>query len=352
MLSSTDLNKIPVKNLYYMLCYAWDHLQEKDFARVAREDEKDIKHLLARILLVKLRSLMRRGFYKDYIVLQEETPTIRGKILFQESLNTFSFHRARMHCRYEEMDYDILHNQIIKSTLHTLLQSSELDKSLKDEVLQVYKYFARIRLIELHHSHFEKIRLHRNNRYYQFVLDICRFLYESLLLHEVRSGEETFADFDRNPRAMARLFEEFVRKFYKYEAHLYRVYRENIYWDAEGDDLSYLPIMQTDISLENKERKIIIDTKYYRQTLREHRGAEKLASENLYQLFAYLNNVKKEHKPVLGILLYPTTGKELNLSYHLKEYPVHIYTVNLNRHWHYIHKRLLTIINQWDKGTG
>ena len=129
MLSSTDLNKIPVKNLYYMLCYAWDHLQEKDFARVAREDEKDIKHLLARILLVKLRSLMRRGFYKDYIVLQEETPTIRGKILFQESLNTFSFHRARMHCRYEEMDDDILHNQIIKSNLHTLLQSSNLIKA-------------------------------------------------------------------------------------------------------------------------------------------------------------------------------------------------------------------------------
>ncbi|MEH7495786.1 5-methylcytosine restriction system specificity protein McrC [Neobacillus niacini] len=89
--SLTDSNKIPIKNLYYMLCYAWDHLAEKDFVTIAREDEKDIKHLLTRVLLVKLRSLIKRGFYKEYIGYKEETSTLKGRILFQKTLGAAPF---------------------------------------------------------------------------------------------------------------------------------------------------------------------------------------------------------------------------------------------------------------------
>ncbi|MGG3480004.1 restriction endonuclease [Peribacillus frigoritolerans] len=343
--SSTDLNNIPIKNLYYMLCYAWGHLAEKEFVNIAREDEKDINHLLTRILLVKLRSLIKRGFYREYIGFQEEASTLRGKVLFQESINTFSFKRAKMHCEYEEMSYDILHNQIIKSTLYFLLQSPKLENTLKDEVLQVYHHFGDISLIKLHHSFFTKVKLHRSNQHYRFVLDICRFLYESLLINE-ESTEEKFADFERDPKAMARLFEGFVRNFYKKETTQYKVYRENIIWEAEGEDLYYLPIMQTDISMENKERKIIIDTKYYQHSLNQYKGAPKLISGNLYQLFAYLSNVKKDReREILGVLLYPKTGQELHLSYTVKGYPVQIYTVDLNREWTVIHERLVEIVS-------
>lgn len=345
MLSSTDLNRIPIKNLYYMLCYAWEYLAEKDFAHIAREDEKDIKHLLTSILLVKLRSLIKRGFFRDYTSFQEETATLRGRVLFQESLDTFSFKRAKMHCEFEEMNYDISHNQIIKSTLYTLMQSPDLDRNLKDEILQVFHHFAGVRIIQLHYSLFAKVTLHRNNLYYRFVLDICRFLYESLLLHE-KSGDEKFADFERDPGAMAKLFENFVRNFFKHETRQYRVYRENIYWEAEGDDLFYLPMMQTDISLENSDRKIIIDTKYYQESLRQYRGSEKLISGNLYQLFSYLSNVKMDRgKQLLGILLYPKVGRELNLSYKLKGYPVQFCTVDLNSDWRSIHERLVKIVS-------
>ncbi|MED4400209.1 5-methylcytosine restriction system specificity protein McrC [Metabacillus fastidiosus] len=343
--SLTGLHNIPIKNLYYMLCYAWGHLGEKEFVNIAREDEKDIKHLLTRILLVKLRSLIKRGFYREYIGFQEETSTLRGKVLFQESIHTFSFKRAKMHCEYEEMSHNILHNQLIKSTLHFLLQSSELDNTLKDEVLQVYHHFGDISSIKMHHSLFTKVKFHRSNQYYRFVLDICRFLYESLLINE-ESTDEKFADFERNPKAMARLFEDFVRNFYKKETRQYKIYRENIIWEAEGEDLSYLPIMQTDISLENKGRKIIIDTKYYQHSLTQYRGGPKLISGNLYQLFSYLSNVKKDReKETLGILLYPRTGQELNLSYIVKGYKVQICTVDLNRDWTIIHERLVEIVS-------
>lgn len=327
-----------------MLCYAWGHLAEKEFAKIAREDEKDIKHLLTRILLVKLRSLIKRGYFKEYIGFREETSTLRGKILFQESINTFSFKRAKMHCEFEEMSHDILHNQIIKSILYYLIQSVKLEKELKDEVIQVYEHFGGISRLQLHPSIFNKVKLHRSNQHYRFVLDICRFLYESLLINEGNTDEK-FADFEREPKAMARLFEDFVRNFYKKETPEYRVFRENIYWEAEGEDLSYLPLMQTDISLESQTRKIIMDTKYYQHSLTQYKGSQKLISGNLYQLFAYLSNHKKaSEKETIGILLYPKTGQELNLSYVVKGYQMQVYTVDLNQDWRSIHERLVEIV--------
>jgi 5-methylcytosine-specific restriction enzyme subunit McrC len=328
-----------------MLCYAWGHLAEKEFVKIARQDEKDIKHLLTRILLVKLRSLIKRGFYREYKGNQEETSTLRGKILFKESTNTFSFMRGRLHCEFEEISHDILHNQIIKSTLYMLLKSSNLENEVKEEVLSVYHYFNEINGVMLNPTIFNKVNLHRSNQHYRFVMDICRYLYESLLINEGNTEEE-FADFERNPKAMARLFEDFVRNFYQSETPEFRVYRENIYWEAEGEDLSHLPLMQTDISIESKSRKIIMDTKYYEQALKQYRGSQKLISGNLYQLFAYLSNHKKaQEKKTIGILLYPKTGQELNLSYDVKGYPIKVYTVDLNRDWRSIHGRLVEIVN-------
>ncbi|MCP1144571.1 restriction endonuclease [Lysinibacillus endophyticus] len=344
MTSLTDSNKIPIKNLYFMLCYAWQHLDEREFVSISREDEKDIKHLLTRILLVKLRSLIKRGFYKEYQLAREETSTLRGRILFKESIQNFSYKRAKMHVEFEEMSYDILHNQIIKATLYQLLQTSIFNKQLKEEIHQLYPYFAQINLIKLDSRLFQTIRLHRSNQHYRFVLDICQFLYESLLLNEENSDSK-FADFERNPKAMACLFEDFVRNFYIKETPHFKVGRENIYWDAIGENTTYLPIMQTDISLEDRDRKIIMDTKYYQNALTENRGSEKLISGNLYQLFAYLNNHKNTSKKLSGILLYPKTGKELNLSYEIKGFPIKVFTVDLNRSWNIIHSRLLEIVN-------
>ncbi|RUL51331.1 5-methylcytosine-specific restriction endonuclease system specificity protein McrC [Lysinibacillus antri] len=341
----TDSNNIPIKNLYYMLCYAWQHLDEREFVSISREDEKDIKHLLTRILLVKLRSLIKRGFYREYQNNREETSTLRGRVLFKESIQSFSFKRAKMHIEFEELSHDIPHNQIIKSTLYQLLQLPGFDKKLKEEIHQLYSYFAQIKLIKLDGYIFNTIRLHRSNQHYRFVLDICQLLYEALLLNEEESDSK-FADFERNPKAMARLFEDFVRNFYRKETPQFKVGRENIYWDATGENTSYLPIMQTDISLEDLNRKIIMDTKYYQNALTQNRGSEKLISTNLYQLFAYLSNHKEVNKVLSGILLYPKTGQELNLSYEIKGFPIKVYTVDLNRSWDIIHDRLLEIVKE------
>ena len=89
---------------------------------------------------------------------------------------------------------------------------------------------------------------------------------------------------------MARLFEAFVRNFYKVETDL-SVSSDSITWQFESEfaeDLEMLPTMLTDITLQSKSQKIIIDTKYYKDAFQTRYDKQKINSGNLYQLFAYL----------------------------------------------------------------
>lgn len=82
--------------------------------------------------------------------------------------------------------------------------------------------------------------------------------------------------------------------------------------------IEFLPEMRTDIVFVNslKEKQMIIDTKYYSSALKKNNHGEikKLSSGNLYQIFTYINNSRYPGE-VSGMLLYPTTWRELDLEY-------------------------------------
>ena len=84
------------------------------------------------------------------------------------------------------------------------------------------------------------------------------------------TGSYKFRDFLRDERKMAKLFEDFVSNFFRIESSEFAVKKERIYWAASSEtdpNLQLLPTMETDISLRDEERTIIIDTKYYKDTL-------------------------------------------------------------------------------------
>ena len=113
------------------------------------------------------------------------------------------------------------------------------------------------------------------------------------------------------------------------------------------------PPRQTDISLEakDKERKIVIEAKYYKKVFQEQKRFEshrKIYSPNLYQIFAYLRNLEKKggmNRKCEGILLYPTVDEEVDLLFHLPDHQVRVKTLNLNQNWNLIHNELISIIN-------
>lgn len=220
------------------------------------------------------------------------------------------------------------------------------------QIENILSYLSEISTIDITNDLSNPIYRHKLNHNYIILLDICRLLNESLVPIGL-DGEERFIDFSRDEKKMRMIFQKFVFNFYKLEQSELNVKRENIEWNFKYDsDLAkkLLPNMQTDISLESKDRKIIIDTKYYKETLNKRFESEKIRSDHLYQLSSYLYNVESKqpidiNKQCEGILLYPAVDCELNIEYKFRSHKLKIITLNLNNDWKEINKKLLRIIS-------
>lgn len=339
---------IPIQNIYYMLCYAWNKLEERDIVSVDQTDKDDIEDLFARVLVVGISHLLKKGLDRGYVVHKEETSLFRGKIDFTITLKRSFFKQPQIYCEYDELSYNVLHNQILKSTVLLLMHFDNLSEDNRQQLRGIYRRLAGVDCIEVSKKSFRLVQLHSNNYFYDFLLCICELIYDNLSPSEEK-GRYKFRDFTRE-KGMSALFEEFVRNFYKRELKGVKVGRERINWDeTSGDEESrkVLPVMETDISLTFERRKIIIDTKYYKEAMNTRMGAEKLISDNLYQLFAYLINSEAKgglNEKCEGILLYPLVSNEHNYEYLIKGHRMAVKTINLNQDWQEIHQDLLNII--------
>ena len=72
--------KVPIKNVYYMLCYAWNVTDYSDSTVCGNETFDDIYNLLARILIKEVSLLLKRGFYKEYVEKTEILSNLKGQI--------------------------------------------------------------------------------------------------------------------------------------------------------------------------------------------------------------------------------------------------------------------------------
>ena len=125
---------IPIENLYYLLIYAWNMLEEADQVDVDVAGSTDLLDLLARVLNGGVEHLVRRGLDRAYVARSEEIPGIRGRLLISQSVAKLSFPQGRAWCQFDDLSHDVLHNQIVKSTLGRLLKASDLDKELRKQL--------------------------------------------------------------------------------------------------------------------------------------------------------------------------------------------------------------------------
>jgi 5-methylcytosine-specific restriction enzyme subunit McrC len=340
---------IPIENIYYLLCYAWDKLEEKDQVSVTVDDKTKLLDLLAKVLLNATKILLKRGIDRNYIDYTADIAGVKGKLAISETLKSNLLLKQRTICSFDEFSANILQNQLLFTTLYRLTRTAGVDKGLKNELKKVMWMFSGVELVEIRVSMFKQVKLHRNNRLYGFIMKVCQLVYENSMLAET-AGAWEFSDFTRDERKMNQLFEAFIRNFYRIEQKVFKVRRENIDWQLTAVDVAttkYLPVMETDITLESKTHKIIIDAKYYRETMTVHYDREKIRSANLYQLFSYIMNQVDDtarSKSASGILLYPTIAQDYELDFKHGNHHISIKTVNLNTNWKNIEQRLKQII--------
>ena len=350
------MDRIPILNVYYLLCYAWRHVQERDTKRLASlAGLSTVQDLLGKVLASGVNHLVRRGIDRGYVERREDLAGIRGKLAVSETAKRALRSRARAVCDFEELSVDILPNRILRTSLRGLLNPRiTLDGTIRGEVRSAYRRLDGISHPRLRRNTFGQVQLGGNRRFYHYLLSVCRLLHESSLVDE-KTGHTGFHDFRRNKATMWRLFEDFVTGFYERAQRAYRVNPgRRIDWaDRHAKDAAnhtLIPVMEADVILESPRRRIILDTKFYRDALARGRGSGtgKLHSNNLYQLLAYLRNrqaTRPDGARHEGILLYPHTGGDpIRADVRLEGFRIQARTVDLDRDWRVIHAEMLETV--------
>ena len=355
--------EIPILNVYYLLSYAWNKLDEAEPRSVGQIDNKNIINLFSKILANRTSYLLSRGLDRGYIEFNDIGSVVRGKINISDTYLNNLLSVGKVDCTYDELSHNVVHNQILKSTLRTLLNSDELDKDIREQLrLSFLKLPAEIDNIDVRKDHFRSLKFHRNNYFYDFLMRICELLTENLLVDET-NGNKVFQDFTRDEIKMRYLFESFVENFYKKNKsdHGYNVRGQSqSAWVAEPlneNSMKYLPIMKPDIVMINKStnKKIILDTKYYKKAFKSNQyGQEKVSRNDIFQMFSYMKNLELRddlesknigYEKYEGILLYPTVFPNPDKpAWDLHGHKLSIKFINMNREWDLIHEDLINII--------
>ena len=77
---------ILIKNIYYMLTYAFQSLRQSNYDKVAAEEFENIHDMFAAILGKGVASQLKQGLYREYILQEEELSVLRGKLNIQGTI--------------------------------------------------------------------------------------------------------------------------------------------------------------------------------------------------------------------------------------------------------------------------
>ena len=353
---------VPLATLYYFLCYAWQRLPEPALLRqVEATSFGRPLGLLAQVLLQAVRRRLRAGLPQQFETHTAVLGVLRGRVALSVSVGRGLLTQGRAVCVFEELSADTALHRALAATLGSLAHAAALPAALRRELLQTQRQlldglnaaagrdtaaaataptaatFAALRR-----------RLPPAAAEDLFLLNICELIAAVALPQPTAAGRRRFRDFRRDPVLMARLFEQFVRNFYRREQRHYRVFAETIAWQAVAihlPDMALLPTMLTDTTLAAPDRKIILDTKFYAAALRPRYDRPRLIAPHLYQLYAYLQNQRPAPGQALeGVLLYPGLAPAPPLAYTLGGHPVRVVTLNLNQPWAGIAADLLALV--------
>ncbi|MBQ6055704.1 MAG: 5-methylcytosine-specific restriction endonuclease system specificity protein McrC [Prevotella sp.] len=338
---------ILIRNVYYMLAYAFQELRQNNYVEIEGENFDEIYDLFAEIMVRGISYQLKQGLYREYVGKKESLQTVRGKIDINGTIANKMRRNQQIVCDYDELSENNIYNRILVTTVSILIKHSDVKKDKKSKLKKLMIFFQNVEPIDVHMIRWNALRFDRNNRNYRMLLYICYFLINEWLL-TTDEGKYKMREF--SDEHMERLFEKFVLEYYKKHHPVTKARAAQIKWNVveEETDYSILPTMKTDILLSLEPRTLIIDTKYYTNIMRQYYGKEKLREAHLYQINTYVNEYDKEHQHnVDGILLYAKT-KEDKLDdskiVHKDGYTLYIRTLDLNTDFETIKKRLDSFI--------
>lgn len=340
---------IPIKNIFYMLSYAFQVLNEQGFKSIETEEFDNVADLCAAILSKGISRHLKQGLNREYIERLEQLSALRGKIEITESVKSQTMFKRQMICTYDDFSENSYMNRIIKTTILLLIRA-DIEKSRKKELRKLLVFFGEVDTLDPLTINWSR-RYNRNNQMYRMLISVCYLVIKGLLQTN-SDGTVKLMDFMDEQR-MCRLYEKFILEYYKKEYPQIKTSSSQIPWIVDDGVLDMLPIMQSDVLLEYGNKLLIIDAKYYAQNMQTQYDTTTIHSGNLYQIFTYVKNKTAElnnsDKTVSGMLLYARTDEMVqpNKTYKMSGNTISVKTLGLDCEFSVIASQLNSIAERY-----
>ena len=322
-----------IKNIYYMLSYAFTALDQTGFEEVDRESFDNIHDLFAAILANGIGRQLKQGLYRQYVPCREDLTVMRGKLDMPGTIQNRIERKQRLACEYDELSENTLFNQILKTTVTLLLRHGSVTKEHKNALKKEMLYFSGVDAIDPAAIHWSAIRFHRDSGAYRLLLGLCRLVLDGMLMTTEEGGYKLASFVDE--QKMERLYEKFILEYYARHWPQLGASACRIPWALDDGADALLPAMQSDITLRHGGAALIIDAKFYSHTTQVQFDTHTVHSHNLYQIFAYVKNRQASSggEQVSGMLLYARTDEAIqpDTVYRMSGNRIGVKTLDLNR---------------------
>lgn len=331
---------ITIRNVYVMLAYAFRAMHKAGTQKTAAEEFDHLHDLLAEILARGVGAQVKRGLHHDYLGQSEELATVRGRIDVARSVTARTVTRGRLVCEFDEYEIDTPHNRAMKSVIVLLIRHGEVSVARKEALRRVLPYLDAVTLIAPRSIKWDALTYHRSNASYRLLLGVCELVVRGLLPTET-AGATRLSSWISDD-SMSALYERFLREYYAFHHPELSPGAWTVAWDLDRSSSSsgQLPEMRTDVTLRRGGRTLIIDAKYYGQTMQVGQwGKSTIHSGHLYQLLTYVKNKDRARDgSVSGVLLYARTDAEAqpHLDVVIQGSRIGARTLDLNQPWEHI----------------
>jgi len=306
---SSTYDKIPIRNIYYMISYVLPTLHQQKYKKVGTENFHNVADLCAEILALGVESQLKRGLGRAYIPKEEALSSLRGKIEMTESLKAQTMRGNQLICCYDDFSVNSYMNRIIKSTM-LLLLGSRIAKERKKKLRKLLVFFGDVDTLDIHTINWT-LKYDRNNQTYRMLISVCYMVIKSLL-QTTETGSTKLMDFLPEEKLHS-LYEHFILAYYRKHFPELRPEARRLEW-AVNEAVDMLPAMRSDVHLQKGSTVLIIDAKCYQSSTQAWFDKRTFHSGNLYQIFTYVKNRHYElgdSYEVSGMLLYARTDEDI-----------------------------------------
>lgn len=342
---------IRIQNVYYMLAYAFQNLNEAEVKNYSAEKFEYIDDLFTVILAKGIAKQIKRGLGKEYLYHTEELISPKGRICIADTMKLRAVQKNVVNCELDELVENTYMNQILKSTSLLLLHSKDVAKENKKQLKKVLLFLSNVNTINCKTIDWSRLQYNRNNVSYKMLMNICYLIVDGMLISE-KEGQIKLNRFI-DDQQMHVLYEKFILEYYIKHYPEFKVTQSHIRWNTNDGMIDFLPRMRSDVMIEYKGRTLIIDAKYYDSAMRKNSryGNKTIYSQNLYQIFTYVKNKDASHSGnVSGMLLYANTdGDNPDIDYLMDGNKISVKTLDLDCEFSDVKRQLDEIIRIWNE---